>query len=276
MIEQPAGHDSDKKQVISRVAAILAAIAEGGPHGVRLVELADVTGIARPTVHRMLGELRAVGYVEQLPNKRHILGQTLARVSMAAPSPKLDVIALQDIAQELSDQTGDTTYVAMRTFGATYYLVRTEGAYPVRARSVEQGELMALTASYSGLVFLAQLPPHKREEHLARAETNHPALEWSESSSSEHVEILRQTVNAYEDTGYIFGHDVVVPGISGMAMPVPVRHGKPYLVVSLSGINSRFQPERLQRLHELLSNAVAQVEQVLGEGQGNRDDRTAL
>ena len=259
MIENSEPRNPDKKQVVVRVAAILSAIAAGGPHGVRLVELAERTDIARPTVHRLLGELREVGYVEQLPNKRHVLGSTLGLLGLAAPTPISDVMALQNIAQDLSDQTGDTVYIAMRNFGAAYYLVRTEGAYPVRARAVERGQLMALTSSYSGLVFLGQLPKVEREEHFDRAEDNHPALEWRELSPAEYVQNLRHALSGYDEAGLVFGHDVVVPGISGMAMPVPTPQGTPYLAVSLAGINSRFQADRKDRLHALLRKAAARI-----------------
>ena len=259
VIEETGKKILDRKQVVVRVATILSAIAAGGPYGRRLVELAERTEIARPTVHRLLGELRAVGYVEQLPNKRYVLGGTLAMLGLAAPNPLSNVIALQAIAQDLSDQTGDTAYIAMQTFGAAHYLVRTEGAYPVRARAVERGQLMALTSSYSGLVFLGQLPQAEREEHLVRAEANNPAMEWRELGSTEYVQNLRQALRFYDENGYVFGHDVVVPGISGMALPVPTPQGAPYLSVSLSGINTRFQPDRKDRLHKLLQTAAARI-----------------
>ena len=65
----------ERPQVVERVASILRAISAQGPAGARLKDIAIDTGIARPTVHRLLGELAAVDYVAQLPDRRYMVSR---------------------------------------------------------------------------------------------------------------------------------------------------------------------------------------------------------
>jgi DNA-binding IclR family transcriptional regulator len=241
----------DKKQVVARAAQVLSAIASHGSAGVRLLDLSRDTGIARPSVHRLLQELQEVGYVRQLETKRYALGSALFHLGLAAPGPVRDVIAVRRAAQKLSDICGDTVYVAIQQFNAAHYIVRTEGAYPIRAQSVNVGDTMPLTASYNGLVLLAQLDAQAREEHVARLEQDQ-VDEWRIVDLAKHEQVLRRALSQIDADGYVYGSDVVMPGLAGIAVPIPSSTGRPIAAVSISGLESRLPAEREPELLALL------------------------
>lgn len=243
--------DTDKKQVVARVAQVLSAIGSHGTVGARLLDLSRATGIARPTVHRLLQELQDVGYVQQLESKRYALGAALFHLGAAAPSPVRDLAAVRRAAQKLSDACGDTVYVAMWQFGAAHYIVRTEGAFPIRAQSVNVGDTIPLTSSYNGLILLAQLDGDAREQHLAHLEHDQPDA-WRTTSLAEHEQALRVALAQIDADGYVYGTDVVMPGLAGIALPVPSSTGRPIAAVSISGLESRLPAEREPELLTLL------------------------
>ena len=78
----------DTPGVVNRVGAVLGAVALQGDGGARLVDIASETQIPRPSVHRLLADLAAVGYIEQMPNKKYRLGQELINLVQ----PKLNEV----------------------------------------------------------------------------------------------------------------------------------------------------------------------------------------
>ncbi|MDR7358969.1 IclR family transcriptional regulator [Paeniglutamicibacter sulfureus] len=258
MTENEVPESGTRTQVVDRAAKILAALAAYGLSGGRLVDIARDSGIARPTVHRLLQELVAVDYVRQLSDKRYGLGAGLFALSLSVPSPVRDMNAIKVAAQDLSDQCGDTVYVAIRQFNSVHYLVRTSGSFPIRTHSVAVGDTMPLTSSYSGLVLLSGMDRLAQEEFLDRLPEGPTSHYWPRSAEEHEAEIRRAlTQNARE--GYISGKDVVIPGVAGLALAVPSRTQHPYMTVSISAVESRLATERIKDLLPLLQNTAKRI-----------------
>ncbi|WP_459589337.1 IclR family transcriptional regulator [Corynebacterium camporealensis] len=253
---------SDSPHVINRAAAILEAVASAGAAGARLLDLAEQTGISRPTVHRMLTSLRKVGYIEQLDSKRYVLGQQLALLGLAAPPPLLQFTELQTVAQELADKIGDTAYISARYFHGTYYLARAHGSFPVRMESVEVGEIMPLTSTYSGIALMSQLPEEQQESLLERMEHT-VRKEWTQIVTPEHKDTVRAAIRHCQDLGYLYGEEYVLPGLTGAAILAPPVAGMPQVVVSISAIKSRMPEHRKEEVLSALSDAAQHVQAVL-------------
>lgn len=253
---------SDSPHVINRAAAILEAVASAGAAGARLLDLAEQTGISRPTVHRMLTSLRKVGYIEQLDSKRYVLGQQLALLGLAAPPPLLQFTELQTVAQELADKIGDTAYISARYFHGTYYLARAHGSFPVRMESVEVGEIMPLTSTYSGIALMSQLPEEQQESLLERMEHT-VRKEWTQIVTPDHKDTVRTAIRQCQDLGYLYGEEYVLPGLTGAAILAPPVAGMPQVVVSISAIKSRMPEQRKDEVLTALSDAASHVQAVL-------------
>lgn len=235
--------NESRTHVLNRAATILEAVASAGVEGVRLLDLAEATGISRPTVHRILGSLREIGYVRQLENKRYTLGARLGLLGLAAPSPLQYTSELQKIAQDLADKLGDTVYIAMRYFDSVYYLARAHGGFPVRMQTVEVGDVLPMSATYSGIALLSQLDPERRAQmidNLPQAER----LEWSEIGSDQHRQLIVQAIDEFRVNGYLYGDDYVLPGLSGAATLIPVGDGSQVMALSVSAIHSRLPEAR--------------------------------
>ena len=245
----------ERPQVVERVASILRAISAQGPAGARLKDIAIDTGIARPTVHRLLGELAAVDYVAQLPDRRYTLGSALFSLGLSAPHPIRDLGAIRALAQELAEHCGDVVYVALRKFDGVHYLVRAEGSYPIRTHLVSENQSKPFTASYSGLALLASLGEEECRSAINKLALDAPS-DWVEKNRRQLERLIREKMAEVAIQGYCAGKNIVMPGIAGMAAPIPSATRAPYMTVSISAVEDRLHAERVQELApQLLKSA---------------------
>lgn len=252
----------ERPQVVERVASILRAISAQGPAGARLKDIAIDTGIARPTVHRLLGELAAVAYVVQLPDRRYTLGSALFSLGLSAPHPIRDLGAIRALAQELADHCGDVVYVALRKFDGVHYLLRAEGSYPIRTHLVAVNDSKPFTASYSGLALLALLGEDERRAIVNKLALDAPA-DWVERHRHQLEPQIRDKIEEVRTLGYCAGPNIVMPGVAGMAAPVPSATREPYMSLSISAIEERLHAERVRELApRLLKTARAIAEYI--------------
>lgn len=244
-------------QVVSRVAELMAALA-AAEDGARLIDLATATGIARPSVHRILRDLIEVDYVEQRPDKRYTLGPAIFDLSLHAPSPILDFEALRVAARRAADASGDTVYVSLRRLDGIHYLVREDGRYPIRAHIVDEGDIKALTSSYGGIALLAHADPAVREQALRHPHADSPENTLDQSAGDRRA-LLEAKIDQVLRDGYLTGSNLVMPGLSGVAVPVPSRQRAPYVAISISAIDQRLPPGRLPEIVAVLQRAAAEI-----------------
>jgi hypothetical protein len=109
----------------------------GAMEPVRLSDLAQATGIPRPTVHRLLQQLRAVGAVRR-HGKRYCVGASLLGLgSRVTPERRLRVVARRPIA-ELAAATGAAVNLSA-TFGSHSIYLDTVEAHDPQAFIAEPG-----------------------------------------------------------------------------------------------------------------------------------------
>lgn len=242
--------------VVARAAAVLEAVARASADGARLVDLARATGIARPSVHRLLQDLTDVGYIEQGPDRLYRLGSGLFMLGLNAPTPGWDLTAIRPIAQKLAELSEDTVYVAVRQFDGVHYLLRTEGAYPIRAQLVDVGDTKPYTSSYSGLALLATLGASEQEKALSSRAFDAPEGWLGETDVDA---LLRSKLADVAALGYCGGASVVMPGVAGMAAPIHSRTQRPYMAISISAVESRLTPDRIAELAPHLIEAAHEI-----------------
>ena len=238
-------NDADGVQVIRRAATILAAIAREGVDGIRLVDIARITGIARPSVHRMLQDLIAIDYVERHSDKLYAIGPALFTLGLAAPNPIMDPILLRSLAVELAAATGDTIYVSIRHVDGVHYLMREEGQYPIRTHYIAVGDVRAYTNTYSGIALLAYLSVPERERALEQVQFNAAEDSTAATDPDGLRAVLREKVEDVLRDGYLAGPHVVRPGVAGIAAPILSHTTTPYMAVSISMVEGRLPAERV-------------------------------
>jgi DNA-binding IclR family transcriptional regulator len=242
-----------KSQVVERTCRILREVARRGHAGARLLDLTTATELSRPTVHRILQSLIQERFIQQKASRRYHLGTALYEIGLSAPSPVGDLEPFREIIQDLANRCGDTVYLAIRRGDRSFYLLRCEGAFPIRTHVVNAGETLPLVGSHAGHAFLAAMDPAEAEEIIRRAEKT-PDL-----FGAGNAEFLRDEIERIRAQGYGWAKDVTIKGVAGVCVPVPNPNGQPYLAVTISAISSRLEQSRLADLIRMLLQTAQSV-----------------
>ncbi len=246
-------------QVVERTCSVLRELARHGVQGARLIEVTTATGLSRPSAHRILASLVAERFVRRTPSRRYQLSPIMHELARSAPSPTGDLEPLRRIVQALADECGDTVYLAIRQGEHAHYLLRCEGAYPIRTHVVSANQSLHLVSGHSGRALLAALPPEEAEAIIARAERDRSLFGEATPDS------LRDEVEFICRHGYGYARDVTFIGVAGLTMPVPSDTGPSYLALTISSIPQRLTMERAERLREPLAAAAAAISDVIRE-----------
>jgi DNA-binding IclR family transcriptional regulator len=262
-----SSRDDDRKtQVIARAARVLEIISRMPRRGARLVDLANESGIARPSVYRILRDLEDVGYVRQLPDKRYVLGPQIFMLGLGVSSPIADPAKVQRAAQRLADVCGDTVYVGIRHFDGVHYVVRTEGDSPVRSFRLSVGETVPFVISQIGLVMLASMDEDERERHI----DSEPIGYWVRRIGGRYdADRVREAVRRTQEDGYWYGAGFVDPDGAGLAMAVPSRTAVPFVGINIHAPAVRLTAERAAELLPHLRTAVKSISEALATESGH-------
>jgi DNA-binding IclR family transcriptional regulator len=240
-------------QAIERACTILKELARHGRQGARLLDLTTTTGLSRPTVHRMLQSLLQEGFATQHPSKRYGLGPALFELGLLAPTPIDELERFRPLIQGLADQCGDTAHLMVRHGGEVVYLLRAEGAFPIRTYTISVGERLPLVASIGGIAMLAC----ESEEAVAPfIENLNPSDETLRNATAAQV---RNEIAFTRKHGYAWGADVVMDGVAGLGAVVPNAEGPIYLAVSIAAIKTRLSGDRIDQVKAMVFACCNQI-----------------
>ncbi|MGW1026023.1 IclR family transcriptional regulator [Streptomyces sp. NPDC002577] len=222
------------KSVLARGVALLRACGDAGDE-LALTELAERTGLPKPTAHRMLGELVRLGLVERVPDGRYRLGLSLFVLGQSAPGAR----ALRDAAlpylSDLYEATHENVHLAVPDGSDTLFLEKLTGRHATPIVSRTGGRLPAHCTA-TGKVFLAHepLPPPGT---LARLTPRTMVLPGQ----------LAQDLARTRARGYGVNREEAEVGISAVAAPVYAGGpgSRPVAAISVTGGTRRLDVDRV-------------------------------
>jgi DNA-binding IclR family transcriptional regulator len=226
-------------QSVSRAVAILRLVATGQEMGVRLTDITAMSGLSRPTVHRLLKVLIDETAVEQdAQTRRYRIGTELTLLGLARQGGFPIRAVAEPYLRALVDQVGDTLFLSLRHGADSVCIARYLGSHAIQVLSIDVGVRRPLGASVSGIVLLGGLEPA-----LARSLTqaNAPRLALSGRSA---VQVLKQ-VQAARERGHAFAAEGVMPGTSAIAVPILDARGEVLAAVSVAALAHRLDRKRL-------------------------------
>jgi DNA-binding IclR family transcriptional regulator len=247
-------------QVVSRVATLLRLVGENSPHGTSAAAAAQAAGLTRPTAHRLLNALTREGLLDfDASTARWFLGPEIYLLGAAA-AQRFDVtdIARQSV-QTLAELTGESAFLSVRRGSETVCLLREEGSFPVRSHVLTEGIRFPLGIASAGMAILAFLPDEEIEAHLRNMGDRNGIAENREGNSlvprfgeAHNRENVWQRIRDTREKGYALNPGLLVEGSWGMGAAIFDAAGRPAWALSLTGIDSRFKPERQAELGHLL------------------------
>lgn len=247
--KEPQPDTQDRaRSVADRVFVLLEALADAEAPPT-LSELADLTDLPMPTIHRLLRSLASQGYVRQEASKRYALGLRMIRFGQAA-SRGLDSWAAPHLTS-LVEKFGETTNMAMLEGDACVYVAQVPSPRAMRMFT-EVGHVVMPHCTGVGKAILSMLSDQQVSDLLKR--TGMPSRTEHTITSTE---AMLTTLAQARTLGYTLDDGEQEAGVRCVAVPLT---GLPFLAaISVSGPSSRITMEDVPRIAPELNAVAAEI-----------------
>jgi DNA-binding IclR family transcriptional regulator len=243
-------------QSIRRATKILRLVARQSQAGVRMSELAALTGLSYPTVHRMINCLEEERLIlRKTDTSRFVIGPLAHELGLVAHQEAGSLLPYRKSLARLAEATGDTVYLMMRSNLDVVCLDRTEGSFPIKALTVNIGERRPLGSGGAGLALLAALDDAKVNQIIAENEIEFGEAYFGYSNRKELLRSIQET----RDIGFGLRKDQPETGMSGIGIAIERKLGPPIFGISIGTITTRLQG-RFSQLKTLLRDEVKRLQ----------------
>ncbi|HEY7594291.1 MAG TPA: IclR family transcriptional regulator [Actinophytocola sp.] len=224
------------KSVLARGLRVLDAF---GPADVdlTLAQLAARTGLPKPTVHRLVGELVSWGGLER-SDEGYRLGMALFVLGQRVPRQRGLREAALPYLEDLYEATHENIHLTVFDSTDTLFLEKVTGRRSMPIVSRVGGRLPAHCTA-SGKVFLALGPP----AYLRRVVRD--GLRRLTPKTIVLPGLLRQDLARTLDRGYGINREESETGVVAVAAPVRDRRSNVIAAISIAGSAHRLDLERL-------------------------------
>lgn len=244
-------------QTVDRSFQILKEIAARNARGATLPELAGTLDLHRTTTHRMLQCLVRNGAIRHDgASKRFFLGPLAIELSIAA-RPQLDLRTLfAGTISRVAEQTGDTTFLILRSGNDAVCIDRRLGSYPIKTVVVEVGTRRPLGVGAGSLAILSALPEPETQRIIGENARRLPAY-------NKNADALARAARAARKAGYAAGPVHGVDGAIALGVPILDAHAAPVAGLSVAAITTRMTGSRQRALLRTLRDEARQMSEVL-------------
>ncbi|MBV8927169.1 MAG: IclR family transcriptional regulator [Bradyrhizobium sp.] len=244
-------------QAIRRAVAVLRILAAGREAGLPLAEVVQATGLARPTVHRIVHALIEEGVVERHDKTgRYAIGNQVLELALARPSRSPLLRAADGVLGELAQAVGDTLFLTVRTGNDTLCVDRRIGSYPIQVLSIEVGARRPLGVSSAGVAILAAMPAAEARKIVNANQARFAAYRTDLST------VLAQ-VAAARRRGYNLREVGLIQGTKSMSTWIKAADLRPVAAITVSAVRTRLGPRREAELAEVLLEAARSIERAI-------------
>ncbi|MFG2471452.1 IclR family transcriptional regulator [Streptomyces canus] len=240
------------KSVI-RSLRVLEAVAQHQP--VTVGELTKIFGLPKSTVQRTLVTLAEAGWLRA--NRKDITRWEIGARVLAVRPAALQGSSLYAAAREpmvrLRDTLNETIHLCVPDALQCMVVVdRVDCDHAVRTYHAI-GDTSPLHATATGHAVLAHLPEPDIDELVTRGLES-----YSDSTPTDPAE-LRAELRRVRADGYAVNRNQYVPGVCAIAAPVLDGDASPLAAVAVSLPDSRFSPDRLPELGQLVADTATEI-----------------
>lgn len=216
-----------------------------------LSELAEHTGLARSTAHRILRDLVRHGYLQQLSQEgSYSLGYRLVLLAHSQNPIHLLRQAVLPALEVLAQITGETAAFAVQEGQEVVILAVRESGSAIRF-ALSEGTRFPLGRGSSGKVLLAFAPPIQLEEVLQ------PLSQIQRQTLLEELALVRQQ-------GWSYTTSEINLGAAALAVPVRDRTGNLLGALTAGGPANRMNHASINGLLPALHEQARQIMAALG------------
>ncbi len=223
---RPAG----SVQSVDRALSLLEELARAdAPIGV--AELAERTGLAQGTAHRLLHGLQLRGYVRQGASRKYVVGPAALRLGDAAQRSLAR--SAEPCLAELVGLSGETANLAVLEGDDVVYVAQVPSPHTLRMFA-EVGRHVPPHSTAVGKVLLAALPPERAVALLRRT-----GMAARTPRTITELDAMLAELEAVREAGWAADEEEQETGVRCLAVPVGVEE-QVLAAMSLSGPAERF------------------------------------
>jgi IclR family transcriptional regulator, acetate operon repressor len=239
---------------IAKVVAVAEALTEHR----RLSLIAQVTGLPVSTVHRILQELMAQGWVREGEEHGYTLGPGLLRLAGRAADDSDLARAARPALRTLCEQSGYTVHFGVRQGDEAVYLDKLEGrgAYGMRSRI---GGTLSLHCTAIGKAILAALP-----EDDVRGIAHRTGLPRRMPRTLITADALLANLATVRARGWALDDEENNTRVRCVGAVVLDHRGEPIGAVSVSGLSVDLARVQVARLAPMVVQTARAVSRALG------------
>jgi IclR family acetate operon transcriptional repressor len=254
--------DRYRVQSVERAFVLLEALAEVGPEGMTLSDLARLLGISKSSAYAILQTLLAGGFVADSGSgmsRRYRLGMALARLGDVVVSQ----IALRDVAlavmRDLTRETGLTSRVAVLDEPYAVVIARVDAPHSTVRFTANLGKREHLHCSAVGKAMLASLSETTVHEILATA-----GLPEKTAHTITDAVALRAELDSVVRRGFAIDDEEDAEGVFCVGSAVLDHTARCVGAISVTGLKLDLPAWRVERLGQTVRDHAARISALLG------------
>lgn len=219
-------------RVLANSATVIAALAERGD--LTPTEIAEMTGLPRPSVYRFLDGLRAIGLATSTHDGRTRLSAKWLHLSDAARAAMSEWAGTRAVLDELAEETGQTVFLSVPR-GDVALCIDWAPGRGMGVLTLAPGRWLPLYAGAAGRLLLAE--PGRLEDYLADGPPRRPLTPYTMVEA----QALRADAARTRTSGFTLSLDDATVGIGAIAVPVRDGEGRLLGALSVAGRSADFR-----------------------------------
>lgn len=251
--------DNRKPTAVDKALGLLSLIGQqSAGHSLRLADIVELSGLSKPTAHRLLTTLRRHGFVEmESDSSTYRLGPKVLELGAQYYSGMSLQKRALPFLREVSVETDATVHLGVRDGDHVVYIDKIDSTQAIRLAS-RVGQRADLHCTAMGKAILAysedalldglvrsELPPH-----TGRTITD--------------PELLRKAIARVRREGYALDDQENEPGVRCIAAPVFDSGGCVVAAISVSGTLAQVPKQSVPRIGKRLTGICLELSRLLG------------
>jgi len=203
----------EKGSTISRVMAIIEAVARA-ERPLSPADLSCLLDIPKPSIHRLLSQLEADGYVQTNMRGLIVPGLRMHGVAWGVLHSERFSAARRAILTQLTEQIGETCGIAIPNGSEMIYYDRVQSDWPLQL-NLQVGSHTPTWCTASGKLYLSSLPKQRRQKII-----NHLPLRQYARNTIVDVAQLEAALSAQKNSKIGTDNEEFVDGMVGLSVPI--------------------------------------------------------
>jgi IclR family acetate operon transcriptional repressor len=241
---------------VERIFAVIKLAANMG-----MISAADAVymlDLPRPTAHRMISMLEALGYLQKLPIRgKYAVAPNLVRLASSILSSTIVYAPIQTMLTTVAQRTGETCGLAVMSMGYVEYIASVMGQSPLTLL-FQAGQKTPPHCTSSGQVFLAGLD----EKNLAKFLATGPWEPLTEFTLTE-PKALSDRLRKVRAQGFAMNDSEYIVGVVGAAVPIKNKEGQVTAALNVSAPRSRRTLEEIKAIVPILKTYADRIGRIL-------------